>query len=199
MNKSRFIALATSILIAGLCLSARAQQKGSNSARADLAIEIGEGSSHNHQVPASEGGYIEISPPPRRSDAKPSGDRPPLTRIRLHPAPEGDGVRVKIGAVFDDSFPVDAPGPKYGEREEIIASYLAYLGETVTVNDLERFGFEALKFKVVLYQPPDLADKGPPLVTFPKVANELKSVGVVDWRPDGRNPTECRLILKNVS
>ena len=197
MTKSRFMALASSILIAGLCLSTPAQQKGSNSSRADLAIEIG--GSHNHQVPASEGGYIEISPPPRRSDAKPSGDSPPLTRIRLHPAPEGDGVRVKIGAVFDDSFPVDAPGPKYGEKEEIIASYLAYLGETVTVNDLERFGFEALKFKVVLYQPPDLTDKGPSLVIFPKVVNELKSVGVVDWRPDARNPTECRLVLKNLS
>lgn len=150
-------------------------------------------------MPVTEGSYRQISPPDRLVDSKQSRETPAITGIRFRPLLEGDGLRVRIGVVFDDSHPVEAPGPKYGEKEEIIASYLAHLGDIVKVTELERFGIKAVEFKVVLYQEPAVTDDSAPLLSFPKVANELKSVGVVDWKPEERYAGEWRLILKNLS
>lgn len=197
MIKSSIIVLAASVLSAALCFSAAAQEKANNSTRTDLAIEIVDG--RHGRMPVPEGSYRQISLPDRLVDSKQSRETPAITGIRVRPLLEGDGLRVKIGVVFDDSQPVEAPGPKYGEKEEIIASYLAHLGDIVKVTELERFGIKALEFKVVLYQEPAVTDNSAPLVSFPKVVNELKSVGVVDWKPEDRHPGECRLILKNLS
>ena len=68
------------------------------------------------------------------------------------------------------------------------------------MNELERFGFKALTLKVVPYQPPVTTENAPlPPVSAPRVVNELKSVGVVDWKPDSRVTNGYVLILKNLA
>ena len=199
-RSSSLIALAISILTAALCVSSTAQERAPASARTGLAIDIDEGRYRPLEVSSSEGGYLQISPTRKVEQSKERRDGLPVTGIRIRPILEGDGVRVKIGLVLDDSQPVAAPGPKYGEKEEIIASYLAHLDEVITVNELERFGFKSLTLKVVLYQPPVSTDNAPlPPVSVPRVVNELKNVGVVDWKPDPRVTNGYVLILKNLA
>src|SRR5262245_5916082 len=200
MKKSSLIVLFASILACVLCVTSVAQEKTNNYSRNDLAIEIGNGRyGPPMPVPVSEGSYRQSGLPERPPDWKPTRETATLTALRFHPVQEGDGVRVKIGVVRDDSQPVDAPGPKYGEREEIIASYLAHLGDIVTIKELERFGLKPLDFKVVTYQKPLVSEKAPPLTRLPKFASELKSVGLVDWRPDSRSERAGYLVIKNLT
>jgi hypothetical protein len=199
-RSSSLIGLATSILTAALCVSSAAQEKAPNSARTGLAIDVDEGRYGLLEVFSSEGGYLQFTPTRKVAESKERRDGPLATGIRIRAVLENGSARVKIGLIFDDSQPVEAPGPKYGEKEEIIASYLAHLGEIVTVKELERFGFKALTLKVVLYQPRVRTDHAPlPLVSAPRVVNELKNVGVVDWKPDSRVTGDYVLILKNLA
>lgn len=133
--------------------------------------------------------------PPRRTGAQPPG-RPPLTRIRMRLSYEGGAVRVRVAAVFDDSYPAEAPGPKYGAREQEVASLLAREGETVTAGGLKRFGFEPLVLKVVRYEPgPEM----PPLPAPPRAVNRLRSIEVVSFAVAGAQLDICRATLLNVS
>src|SRR5215813_12693871 len=111
MVRPVIIVLAVSIAATTLCPSLVAQEKPINPSQTNLAIQIGE--DPHEQFQASSVGDVEISPTDKLPDWKQSSDRPPLTHLRVHPDLEGDGVRIKIGAVFDDSEPADAPGPKY--------------------------------------------------------------------------------------
>jgi len=177
-----------------LCPSVSAQTK---STRSDLAIKIA--GYDPFQASERDGGWIEISPPEKLVNWQPPPDTVPLTRLRIRPVIEGDGVRIKIGGVFDDSQPVDAPGPKYGEKETIIASYFGRLNETVTVSELEQYGFKALSLMIVAFQPRG-EKSSTPLTSLPPVKNDLKTVAVVDWKPEGaRDPYSARLTLKNFS
>lgn len=178
-------------------LSSAAQENANSLPKTDLAIQLKDG--YQFPISSSPDGYVEIGPPDKLANWKQPSDTAPLTRIRIHGFIEGDGVRVRIGGVFDDSQPVDAPGPKYGEKEKIIASYLAHIGETITVDDLERFGFRPLVITIVPDDGTHVPKTETPLATFPLVKNDLKSIGVVDWRPSGPQATDGRLILKNLT
>jgi hypothetical protein len=191
------VASAICILAFASCLSSAAQESANSLSNIDLAIQIKDG--HQFPISSSAEGYVEIGPPDKLANWKQPSDTLPLTRIRIHGFIEGDGVRVRIGGVFDDSQPVDAAGPKYGEKEKIIASYLAHLGETVTVNELEQFGFQPLVIKIVLDDGTRIPQTDKPLGSFPLVKSDLKSVGIVDWKPAGAQANEGRLILKNLS
>src|SRR5260221_3682192 len=115
MFRSSCILFAISILIGSMCISSVAQEKPAESSRGDLAIEIVSGRYPDlFQVSSSDGSYRGISPTPKLPGWKQAPDMAPLTGIRIRPVLERDGVRIKIGVVFDDSEPVDAPGPKYG-------------------------------------------------------------------------------------
>lgn len=187
--------MATSILTGLLCVPSPAQEKPPKSTT-ELGIEIGTSQHHTFSV-LSEPGSIEIGTPPKRQDWKQPQETPPLTRIRIRPVLEGDGVRIKIGVVFDDSQPPDAPGPKYGQKEEPIASYFAREGEAVSVSELERFGFEPLVLRVVRFQPkpfPELSAK-----VLPEVVSELKSVAFVDLQSDEPSSHSYSLTLQNVA
>ncbi len=200
MFRSSLIVLVISILSGLLALPAPAQQQPAKSTPTDLAIEIVTGE-HPHLLPfpvsSSEGGYSEIGPPPKRPDWKPAQDTAPLTRIRIRPLRERDGVSIKIGAVFDDSYPAESPGPKYGEKEQTIASYFAREGETVTISETERFGFEPLVLRVVKYQPKPVSEPAPPVL--PEVVNPLKSVGFVDLQSEEPASHSYKLMLQNLS
>ena len=196
MFRSSLILFAISIT-GLLCISSSAQEKPAKSTLSDLAIEIVGDHPRPFPVPLSKGGYTEIGPPPKRPDWKQAQDTAPLTRVRIRPALERDGVRITIGAVFDDSEPVDAPGPKYGEKEQTIASYFAQQGDTVSVSELQRFGFEPLVLKVIKYKPPATAEPAPAIL--PEVVNELKSVAFIDLQDERPSSQSYRLTLENVA
>jgi hypothetical protein len=197
MFRSSLIVFSTSILIGLLCAPGAAQEKQSKSTPTELGIEI---VTDRHPFPfavSKEAGSIEIGPPPKRPDWKPAPDTPPLTRITIHPVLDRDGVSVKIGAVFDDSQPADAPGPKYGAREQAIASYFARLDETISVNELEKFGFEPLVLRVIRYQPEPFPEASANVL--PEVVNSLKSVTFVDLQSDEPKSHSYQLTLQNIS
>lgn len=178
-----------------LCVSAPAQEQPTKS---DLAIEI-VGSAHlsPFSVSSSAGGSVEIGPPPKRPDWKQPQDTAPLTRITIRSVLERDGVSIKIGGVFDDSYPAGAPGPKYGEKEQTIAAYFAREGETITISELERFGFEPLVIRVVRFQPKPFPE--PSAKVLLEVVNALKSVAFVDLQSEEPASHSYKLTLQNLA
>jgi hypothetical protein len=198
MFRSSRIVLVTSILMGLLCVPSPAQEKPPKSTLTDLGIEIVDGPHpHSFSVSSSEGGAIEIGPPPKRPDWKQPPDRAPLTRITIRSVLERDGVSIKIGGVFDDSYPAGAPGPKYGAKEQAIASYSAREGETITINELERFGFEPLVLRVVRFQPQPFPE--PSAKVLPEVINALKSVAFVDLQSEEPVSHSYNLTLQNLA
>ena len=198
MFRSSRIVLVTSILIGVLCVPSPAQDKPPKSALTELGLEIVDG---QHPTPfsvsSSEGGAIEIGPPPKRPDWKQPQDTAPLTRITIRSVLERDVVSIRIGGVFDDSYPAGAPGPKYGSKEQAIASYSAREGETITINELERFGFEPLVLRVVRFQPQPFPE--PSAKVLPEVINALKSVAFVDVQSDEPLSHSYDLTLQNLA
>lgn len=164
-------------------------------AQPKLAIEILDGRKRSTAPvfePPSEGG-MEMGTTDPLPDSKQTGA--PLTRIRIRTVLEGDAVRIKIAGVFDDSEPVDAPGPKYGPVERPIGSYLAREGETIEVNELTSLGFKPLAIKVVRFVP----EVETPAPAFsPVVTNNLKSVEVVSFSPVP-GISSYRLTVRNIS
>jgi hypothetical protein len=145
--------------------------------------------------PPSEGG-MEVGTTDPIPDWKPTVIGAPLTRIRIRAVMEADAVRIRIVGVFDDSYPVNAPGPKYGPVEKPISSYLAREGETIKVNELTSFGFQALVLKVVRFVP----EVETPVAAFaPVVTNNLKSVEVVGFSPLAELSNTYRLTVRNLS
>src|SRR6201986_418395 len=88
--------------------------------------------------------YAEFNPPNQLPGWKRPEGEPPLPALRLRLSREGDAVRIKVSAVFDDTWPPEAPGPKYGKREKAVGNYLAREGDTVRVGELKGFGLEPL-------------------------------------------------------
>jgi hypothetical protein len=164
-------------------------------AQPKLAIEILDGRKRPPAPvfePPSEGGMEMVTTDPI-PDFKQTGA--PLTRIRIRTVLEGDAVRIKIAGVFDDSEPVDAPGPKYGPVERPIGSYLAREGETIKVNELTSLGFKPLVLKVVRFVP----EVETPVAAFaPVVTNNLKSVEVLGFSPVPET-SSYRLTVRNIS
>ena len=198
MFRSSPFVLVTSILMGLLCVPSPAQEKPPKSTLTDLGIEIVDGQHpHSFSVSSSEGGAVEIGPPPKRPDWKQPQDTAPLTRITIRSVLERDGVSIKIGGVFDDSYPAGAPGPKYGAKEQTIASYFAREGETITVSETERFGFEPLVLRVVRYQPQPFPE--PSAKVLPEVINALKSVAFVDVQSEEPLSHSYNLTLQNLS
>lgn len=153
---------------------------------------------HTFAVPenAKDDGYAaETSPPRRLPNWKQPEGSIPLTSIRLRLYAEGDAVRIKVSAVLDDAGPPEAPGPKYGEREQAVGTYLAREGETVGV-ELKSFGFEPLALAVVEYKPePELPFEPTPA----RAVSRVKSIEVVSFFNEGANMERARLVIRNVS
>lgn len=196
MFRSSLIVILISILTGLLCVPCPAQEKPANSVPTVLGIEVADGGPSRFEVQRTEDGYCEIGPPPRRPDWKQPPDTPPLTRIRIRSALERDGVRIRIGAVFDDSQPADAPGPKYGTREQALASGFALEGATITFTEIEQFGFKPLVLKVVRYQPPSPPQSSAKVL--PEVINKLTSIAVLDLQSDEPASHSYSMTLQNV-
>ena len=192
-----FVVMTTAMLLAAVLVDA--QQSSPGPPRSILAVEIVDDDKHESQFPVlgpPEGGFMETGPSRQLPDWKQPAGVPPLARLRIRSLMEGDAVRIRVSAVFDDSYPVDSPGPKYGAREEPVASYLAKEGESITVRELERFGFEPLLLKVVKAKP-RLEEQA--LAFQPEVVSKLKSVEVFAFGIDPSSPTWFSLSLRNLT
>lgn len=199
MMRSHLTLLTASMLATGLFLTAsalRAQEKPPALTQNNLAVEI---AGHGPGIPvstSSDEGFIETNPPARLPNWKEPSGMLPLTRVRIRSTVEGDGVRLRLAAVFDDSQLPDDTGAKYGEKEEPLATYFAREGETIKVAELARFGFQPMRIKVVRTVPrrdePDIAVPA-------QITNALQSVTVVSFESDARQPAQYSLSLRNLS
>jgi len=190
-------ATAAAILLGALLVNA--QQNSAALSTANLAVEI-----LNHDRPGSQfpvlgppdGGFMEMGPTRRLPDWKQPEGTQPLARIRVRALTEGDAVRIKVFAVFDDSEPVDSPGPKYGAKEKPVASYLAKKGETISVRELRSFGVEPLLLKIVNARP---QPEEQPLALQPMVISRLNSVEVIATGADPSSTPSFLVSLRNIS
>lgn len=166
-----------------------------------LAVEVVD-DRHGHPLRlavlerAPENMFSQFGPPRPIAGWERPKERTPLTGVRLRASYEGEAVRVRVAAVFDDSLQADAPGPKYGPREEPLASLLAREGETLHVEGFERFGARPLVLRVVRSEPePEM-----PFVPAPaRAVSPLKSVEVVSYSAEGAHLERGVLTLLNVS
>jgi hypothetical protein len=188
--------LISGLLIGSLSAHSIAQEQSNKPAPSNLAIEIVQPQSH-HLMPVATDGRWEIGLPARLADAKPAQDATPLTRITIGSAIEGDGVRIKIGGIFDDSYPADAPGPKYGAKEKPLASYFAHEGDTVAVKELEDYGFEKLILRVTKDRNQAVQEAGTSLL--PQLVNNLESIDLVHIQVEGTPPAGFLLSVQNRS
>ena len=180
---------------------APAQEARAQAESKRLAVEVVvEGDDHPSRFkvygPASYDAFAEFTAPPNLQGGRQSQGGPPLTRIRLRTSYEGDAVRIKVAAVFEDTHMADAPGPKYGAREEPVESLLAREGETLSVKGFERFGAQPLVLRVVRFEP---EPERPPTPAPARVVNNLKSVEVISFAVAGAQLERGLLTLLNVS
>jgi hypothetical protein len=177
----------------------RAQQKGVAASSTLLAVERVDDDMPGMQIQAvnsPDGGSLETGRFHRVSEWKPPAGGALVSRLKIRAFAEGDAVRIKVLVIFDDSEPIDKPGPKYGAREQPVADYLAREGETVTVRELARFGVEPLVLRVVKARP---LPEEQPLAAPPEIENRLKSVEVISLTPDPASPNGYKLALRNLT
>lgn len=189
-------------IMAAILLSqgaASAQQKGMAPVSTPLAVELVDDDMPGTQIQAvrsAEGSTLETGRFRRVAEWKPPAGGAVVSRLKIRALSEGDAVRIKVFAVFDDSDPVDSPGPKYGAREQSVADYLAREGDTVTVRELARLGVEPLLLRVVKARP---SPEEQLLAAPPEIENRLKSVEVVGLTPDPVSPRWYKLSLRNLT
>jgi hypothetical protein len=165
----------------------------------NLAVEIVNEETPRSQFPVGagpDGGFMERGPTRRLPDWKQPEGVPPLTRLRFRAQMDGAAVSIKVFVVFDDSLVVDSPGPKYGAREQFVASYLVREGEAVCARELADFGLEPPLLRVVKATPQPVEQ---PLVAGGEVVSRLKAVEVVSFWLDSSAPTSYRLLLRNLT
>lgn len=147
--------------------------------------------------PPSEGGWMETGSFKQiRGWQRPEGELP-LTRIRLKSNYEGQSVRIKLIGIFDDSEDPSLPGPKYGEREKNIASYLLREGETVEAKELKTFGVEPLILKIVPVKFQLGIPSSEPIEV--KVNNPLKTVEVTGVEKQADSPDTYLITIRNLT
>jgi hypothetical protein len=138
----------------------------------------------------------EMGPPNKIPGWKRPDGEPPLTTVLFNLAREGDAVRIKVSAVLDDTWPPEAPGPKYGRSVRPVGTYLAREGETVSVDGLKRFGFQPLSLAVSEAKPETELPFDPAPA---RAVSRLNSIEVVSFAQEGANMERARLLIRNAS
>src|SRR6266481_1736266 len=105
------VVTATSILLVhGGGVSQRGQAGPvSDNLAVEIVAEEGQGSQFR-VFDAPEGGSFVTCPATHLSEWKQPDGKPPLTCLKLRAQKEDGSVRIKVFAIFDDSYPVDSPG-----------------------------------------------------------------------------------------
>lgn len=162
-----------------------------------LAVEIDDERYRDFQLSIKSS--VELGNWPRVPGREEPAGAARLAGVKLDADEEGDAVRVNVSVVFDDSWPPDAPGPKYGRKVQPAASFLAREGEAVRVEELARFGVAPLTLRVVKAR---RRPGHPPLASTPLVDNKLRAVVVVGFGPEPSEPAVMNAYnvrLQNVS
>ena len=187
MIRSNLVTTAALFLFGLVPLAAPAQQE------ATLGVEVVQPANPSFMAIGSR---WNIDPPPQLPRSKSSNNSIALTKITISPTFEYGGVRIAIGGIFDDSYPADAPGPKYGEKEKPIASYFANEGETVVVREFEDYGREKLVLRVKRgkeWRPEETVTSG-----LPQLVNTVQSIALINIQAESQ-PSEFLLTLQNAS
>lgn len=196
--KTTLAALFTTIFL--ICTTVIAQQKQAAVSTSTLAIEIVDGDSPpRFQSPVlhtPQGGLLETSVRDRIAGWKKPDGVAPLERVRIQSVMEGEAVRIKVSAVFDDSYPADAPGPKYGRSVKQIASYLVREGQSVGIDELKNFGVVPMTLRVVRATP-RLEESV--IESQPNLINNLKSIIVISFEKESGSSNFYRLKLQNTT
>lgn len=175
------------------------QQKQPVPSTSMLAIEIVEDEMSGFQSAVlnhPEGGMLETSVRKRIADWKKPEGAAPVTNIRMRSFMEGEAVRIKVSAIFDDSYPADTPGPKYGRSEKQLATYLVREGESVTIEELKNVGVVPMTLRVVRALP---RLEEPTAQSPPNLLNKLKSIEIVGFETESSPPNTFRLTLRNMT
>lgn len=199
LSRRAYLVALRCALVLSVFYTTAAQEKQAGAESRRLVVEVVDETFNDIRSTVAEdknGGYMEFSPPRRVAGWKQPKGALPLTAIRLRSWREGESVRIEVAAVFNDSLRADEPGPKYGEHERCVASYLAREGETVRVDGLKQFGVEPFELKVASAEP---ETEMQPIPAPLRVINRLKSVEVVSFAKEGAHLENGRLTLLNVS
>lgn len=185
MRALRDIAL---LLIASLSISilllqydGTAQQRSQRPPASDFDIELLnlDAPSHVYSVPGpgARDGYIAHSNLRRLAGWKPSDEVPAeVAALRVKFWSEEGAVRVEVMAHFGKSHPSFGPSEWANLVTEKVASRLVHAGETVSIDETERFGIEPFKVKIFRAKPWSI---GPP-----EILNKTQALSVTATRED---------------
>lgn len=130
--------------------------------------------------PEMVGGWFarfKTFPPPQAAAGE-----PPVRAVNVVSRAEGEGAQIKVSVFV---------GHRHFDREEVVGTYTAGVGEEVVVKELERFGVEPFRVTVRRLDPHPAAP--------PVVVNKTRSVEASIVAPDSSKGVRLGLTLRNLS
>ena len=166
-----------------LCFTCAAQPSQHVTAEQELGLEVDRGISQPLELRVVKGGGAGIASFRRIKSWRPSAGEAPVNDILFKFDREADSVIAEISVSLEN------------EKEVKIGTYRLALSETITIEELTKFGVEPLVLKVVRAKP--LIKPVAPLM--PILDNKTKAVEVVSFNKADPPLESFFLILRNVS
>ena len=171
------------ILLFCLCLNGAAQQQQS-AQQPDLALEVIGSNYPTMEMPAPNGGRGETSWFNRIKTWKPSSGESPVESLVFKFGREADLVITHLSVRLAN------------EKEVLVSTYRLREAQTVTTEELSKFGLEPLRLTVVKAKPSFKVASSP---IQPLLENKTKAIEVVDFYQESPPSEGFRLTLRNVS
>jgi hypothetical protein len=172
----------TAILL--LCFSCGAQQPQDSNLKHDLDLEISKGDDRPWDIPAFNGG---------------GGETSDFKRIKSWKSPIGEslvvGLVFKIGREADVVI-VYLSTRLANEKAALVGTYRLREDETVTTDELSKFGLQPLMLRVVKAKP-SFKETSPAIQ--PLLENKTKAIEVVNFYREAPPSESFRLTLRNIS
>jgi hypothetical protein len=166
-----------------LCFSGVAQQPKDSALEQDLALEVNKGDDRPWEIPAFNGAGGEACGVERIKSWKPSIGESPVVCLIFKIGREADVVIAYLSVRLAN------------EKQILASTYRLREDETVTTDELSKFGVQPLLLRVVRAKPS--FNEPSPAIT-PLVENKTKSIQVVNFYREA--PSESfRLALRNIS
>jgi len=168
------------LLACGLSINAQEKQaeKTTPSAPSGLALEF-ERTDWPTTYSSVPGGFVGAGQR-RRPPAQTPPAAPNPRAFRLSSDMEGEAVRVKVYAIMD----------RFREQQILLGDYLLREGEQAAVEEMQRYGYEPMRFKVVRVRHATPAR--------PTWTTKAASVEVVSIEPRQSNFPSYRVTLCNI-
>ena len=166
------------------CPNGVVPQQQESALKPDLALEVNRGDDRPWEIPAFNGGRAEASSFKRIKSWKPSSGESPVVSLVFKIGREADIVIVHLSVRLAN------------EKEVLVSTYRLREDETVTTEELSKFGLESLMLKVVKAKP-SFKEPSPPIQ--PLLENKTKAIEVVNFYRESPPSESFRLTLRNVS